>query len=170
MMTRNKLVIKLRYILSLCIIIGTFIAISTISLASGKLSGEFKTLTESVTAYESMNKDSEKTTIETGEMVLVTAQDSEWIHVMYKGEDLFIPAGDKSAIGDFDNEQASEEIEQRSQTDKSWIESYIAQMKAIRSARIWRIAIIVIIVAVITFIIISTIRHSSDKAEENTKE
>ena len=88
-------------------------------------------------------------------------EDSEWLHVLYQGSNLYIKKTDASAVGKLENEDAAKELEKTAQMDKSWIESYIVQMKAIRSGRIWRTVIAVMIVAVIVFIVMNSIRRNT---------
>ena len=119
------------------------------------------TATEDVVAYDSQDDPSSSIEIKAGEIVLVAGEDSEWMHIVYQGSDLYIKKADASAVGSLENEAAAKELEKREQKDKSWIESYLAQMKAIRSGKIWRTVIVVLIVAVIVFVVFSGIRRNA---------
>ena len=129
--------------------------------ASEQLSGSFKTVIEQVTAYGSKDiSGAVLAAINEGDTVLVVSEDNQWAEVMYQGETVYIYKNGKEVFGDLENTAASEELEKRAQTDKSWIESYVAQMKAIRSARIWRIAIIVLVAVIITLIVVKSVKQN----------
>ena len=129
--------------------------------ASEQVTGSLQTVTEDIVAYDSMDVSSGRVDIKAGEIILVADEDSEWLHVLYQGSDLYIKKTDASAVGKLENEDAAKELEKTAQMDKSWIESYIVQMKAIRSGRIWRTVIAVMIVAVIVFIVMNSIRRNT---------
>ncbi len=170
-----KFVKRMMLSLMAILVIGT-IGIGSMKLsvrASEQLSGSFKTVSEEVTVYASKNTSGDAVaTINVGDTVLVISEDTQWAEVMYQGESGFIYTNGKSVFTDLENTAAGDELEKRAQTDKSWIESYIAQMKAIRSARIWRIAIIALVVVVITLIVVKSIKQNikNDDNSSNTQE
>ena len=144
-------------VLCLCVLCGFSLDVT----ATEQVTGSLQSITEDVVAYDSQDDPSSSIEIKAGEIVLVAGEDSEWMHIVYQGSDLYIKKADASAVGSLENEAAAKELEKREQKDKSWIESYLAQMKAIRSGKIWRTVIVVLIVAVIVFVVFSGIRRNA---------
>lgn len=166
----KKLIFSVITALMLCAVgLGSVSALAS----DTQLSGQFKTVNEKVTLYASKSTSGDVIAeINAGESVLVINEDNQWAEVMHQGDTGFIYVNGKSVFDDFTDTAASQELEKRSQTDKSWIESYIAQMKAIRNARIWRIVIIVIIVVLVALIVFKSVKQNSKEAEarEGAKE
>nr|WP_297768298.1 hypothetical protein [uncultured Butyrivibrio sp.] len=168
----KKFIFKsMRVVVGLIAMLCLMAGFTTTAFASDQLTGSFQTVSKDVTAYEKPDTSASKTTISAGEMVLVAEEENGWIHIMHQGNDLYVQKADSAAIGVLENEAASEELEKRAQTDKAWIESYVAQMRAARSAMVWRIAIVVIIVVAVVLIVVTSIKkNSADKKEESVKE
>lgn len=139
----------------------------TKALAAEQLTGELKTVSQNTVAYGSMDLSADTVTLMSGEAFFVTGEEGDWVKILYKGEEMYIPKSDEAAVSAYQNDDVAAEMEKRQQIDQSWIESYVSTGKAIRSARIWRIAMILVIVGVIAFVVVTSIRHSlsGDKKE-----
>lgn len=161
MISYVKRIERIRIIVGLLLFFGALCCYCLNISASEQVTGSLQTVTEDIVAYDSMDVSSGRVGIKAGEIILVADEDSEWLHVLYQGSDLYIKKTDASAVGKLENEDAAKELEKTAQMDKSWIESYIVQMKAIRSGRIWRTVIAVMIVAVIVFIVMNSIRRNT---------
>ncbi|MBQ4219617.1 MAG: hypothetical protein II666_08710 [Butyrivibrio sp.] len=161
MISYVKRIERIRIIVGLLLFFGALCCYCLNISASEQVTGSLQTVTEDIVAYDSMDVSSGRVDIKAGEIILVADEDSEWLHVLYQGSDLYIKKTDASAVGKLENEDAAKELEKTAQMDKSWIESYIVQMKAIRSGRIWRTVIAVMIVAVIVFIVMNSIRRNT---------
>ena len=161
MISDVKRIERIRIIVGLLLFFGALCCYCLNISASEQVTGSLQTVTEDIVAYDSMDVSSGRVDIKAGEIILVADEDSEWLHVLYQGSDLYIKKTDASAVGKLENEDAAKELEKTAQMDKSWIESYIVQMKAIRSGRIWRTVIAVMIVAVIVFIVMNSIRRNT---------
>ena len=161
MISYVKRIERIRIIVGLLLFFGALCCYCLNISASEQVTGSLQTVTEDIVAYDSMDVSSGRVDIKAGEIILVADEDSEWLHVLYQGSNLYIKKTDASAVGKLENEDAAKELEKTAQMDKSWIESYIAQMKAIRSGRIWRTVIAVMIVAVIVFIVMNSIRRNT---------
>ena len=161
MISYVKRIERIRIIVGLLLFFGALCCYCLNISASEQVSGSLQTVTEDIVAYDSMDVSSGRVDIKAGEIILVADEDSEWLHVLYQGSNLYIKKTDASAVGKLENEDAAKELEKTAQMDKSWIESYIVQMKAIRSGRIWRTVIAVMIVAVIVFIVMNSIRRNT---------
>ncbi|SCX95054.1 hypothetical protein SAMN02910451_00876 [Butyrivibrio hungatei] len=161
MISYVKRIERIRIIVGLLLFFGALCCYCLNISASEQVTGSLQTVTEDIVAYDSMDVSSGRVDIKAGEIILVADEDSEWLHVLYQGSNLYIKKTDASAFGKLENEDAAKELEKTAQMDKSWIESYIVQMKAIRSGRIWRTVIAVMIVAVIVFIVMNSIRRNT---------
>lgn len=161
MISYVKRIERIRIIVGLLLFFGALCCYCLNISASEQVTGSLQTVTEDIIAYDSMDVSSGRVDIKAGEIILVADEDSEWLHVLYQGSNLYIKKTDASAVGKLENEDAAKELEKTAQMDKSWIESYIVQMKAIRSGRIWRTVIAVMIVAVIVFIVMNSIRRNT---------
>ncbi|MBR4640362.1 MAG: hypothetical protein IKO79_07365 [Butyrivibrio sp.] len=161
MISYVKRIERIRIIVGLLLFFGALCCYCLNISASEQVTGSLQTVTEDIVAYDSMDVSSGRVDIKAGEIILVADEDSEWLHVLYQGSNLYIKKTDASAVGKLENEDAAKELEKTAQMDKSWIESYIVQMKAIRSGRIWRTVIAVMIVAVIVFIVMNSIRRNT---------
>lgn len=161
MISYVKRIERIRIIVGLLLFFGALCCYCLNISAYEQVTGSLQTVTEDIVAYDSMDVSSGIVDIKAGEIILVADEDSEWLHVLYQGSDLYIKKTDASAVGKLENEDAAKELEKTAQMDKSWIESYIVQMKAIRSGRIWRTVIAVMIVAVIVFIVMNSIRRNT---------
>lgn len=154
---------KIRIAVGIVLFLGTLCCFCLNINASDQVTGSLQSVTEDIVAYDSMDVSAGKVDIKAGEIILIANEDSEWLHILYQGSDLYIKKEDASSVGSLENEDAAKELEKTAQTDKSWIESYIAQMKAIRNGRIWRTVIAVMIVAVIVFIVMNSIRRNASE-------
>lgn len=163
MISYVKRIERIRIIVGLLLFFGALCCYCLNISASEQVIGSLQTVTEDIVAYDSMDVSSGRVDIKAGEIILVADEDSEWLHVLYQGSNLYIKKTDASAVGKLENEDAAKELEKTAQMDKSWIESYIVQMKAIRSGRIWRTVIAVMIVAVIVFIVMNSIRRNASE-------
>ena len=161
MISYVKRIERIRIIVGLLLFFGALCCYCLNISAFEQVTGSLQTVTEDIVAYDSMDVSSGRVDIKAGEIILVADEDSEWLHVLYQGSNLYIKKTDASAVGKLENEDAAKELEKTAQMDKSWIESYIVQMKAIRSGRIWRTVIAVMIVAVIVFIVMNSIRRNT---------
>ena len=161
MISYVKRIERIRIIVGLLLFFGALCCYCLNISASEQVTGSLQTVTEDIVAYDSMDVSSGRVDIKAGEIILVADEDSEWLHVLYQGSNLYIKKTDASAVGKLENEDAAKELEKTAQMDKSWIESYIVQMKAIRGGRIWRTVIAVMIVAVIVFIVMNSIRRNT---------
>ena len=124
-----------------------------------QLSGELITLSEDAGAYALPSETSEIVKeFKAGDVVLKTNDTPNYIEIYYQDQTLYISKKNLSVEASA-NEALAAEMEKQSQIDKSWIESYVSQMKAIRNARIWRAVIIILIVAVVGVIIFKSVTH-----------
>ena len=127
--------------------------------AEEQLSGEIITLSEDAGAYALPSETSEIVKeFKAGDVVLKTNDTPNYIEIYYQDQTLYISKKNLSVEASA-NEALAAEMEKQSQIDKSWIESYVSQMKAIRNARIWRTVIIILIVAVVAVIIFKSVTH-----------
>ena len=119
--------------------------------------GTLMNLMEPAKAYASKDTDSEVVReFNTGDLVLVVEEDDNWYAVYYDSRLIYIPKaaeGDTAVMGASNMETLTNEFDKQAQIDKAWIESFNSQVKAMRNARIWRVAIVVIIVLLVAFIV-----------------
>ena len=170
-MIMNRNIIKFAKLLFIFGMVSFILCSACIgAMAAESVGGSFKTTTEDVSAYESMDTSSDKVEISSGEMILVMESEDGWTHIMYQGSDLYVQNSDAKAIGGLANEPAAQELEKQAKTDKAWIESYVAQLAAKKNAMIWRIVIASVIVILVVLIVITSIRKNISDKKENAKE
>ena len=170
-------------ILAVCLI---FISEPVKSLASDSetashdaqsFAGYVMTLSEDATAYTSADETSEAVqNFSAGDSVFVVGEQEGWYQIYYKGETLYIT---DSSITQENVEEAQKEAEELSQglkeeqeaLDKraaAEIEAFERENRSQRNAKIWKIVIGVLVMAIIAVSIVIGIKNK--KMDEEDKE
>jgi cell division protein FtsL len=150
--------------IAVTIVLGLFLSFPV--GASDSVTMELKTILQPVTAYDSMSEDGKAVgKIDQGEPVIILSQEGDWFEIMYMGESVYVRGSEAELFGTRIDENAAEELEERAETSRTWVESYQAQKNAMTSARIWRVMIVVFIIAVIGVVIISSILKAKKDKE-----
>ena len=94
--------------------------------------------------------------LKSGDYIFVTGETDGWYQIYYRGDRMYVDSSVPMTDIDHSAEIAAELAGQQV-TDAAWIDEYQMQVRAIKTARTWRILIIVLIVAFIAVTIISTL-------------
>ena len=99
MISYVKRIERIRIIVGLLLFFGALCCYCLNISASEQVTGSLQTVTEDIVAYDSMDVSSGRVDIKAGEIILVADEDSEWLHVLYQGSNLYIKKTDASARG-----------------------------------------------------------------------
>ncbi len=137
-------------------------------LASDQGIMELKTLITPAKAYESMSEDSPVLEdLKQGDSFLVTSHEGEWFGILYEGKQLYLHGDENELFETHIDATAANELTKQTEENTAWIESYVTQTNALRSAKIWRIVIICLIALVIGVIAFKSI-HGQNKGKAAT--
>ena len=135
-------------------------SITVMASSSGIM--ELKTLISPATGYESMSQESKVLEdLKTGETVIVQSQEGDWFEVLYRGETLYLHGTADELFETRIDEAVVSELDRRAGENESWVQSYVTQKRALRSANIWRVIIVVLIAAALGAVILSSIRRQN---------
>ncbi len=141
--------------LTIAIAFGGAFVFSFSTAASDQGAMELKTLVNPAKAYESMSEDSEVlANLEKGDSFLVISHEGEWFGIMYEGKQLYLHGDENELFETRIDGAAVNELKKQNDENKVWIESYVTEQNALRSAKIWRAVIaglIVVVIGVIVF-------------------
>ena len=147
-------------VLALALFLGSFLSFT--SRASGQEAMELKDMLQPTTAYESMSEDGAVAgNLKQGDIVVIKSQEGDWFEVMYMGKTVYVRGNADELFETHVDQKAADELAERAKNSKSWVESYLTQKNAIRSANIWRVVIVVLIVVVIGVIIFNSIHRQN---------
>lgn len=161
---------NMRIVIAFMILVSIFSFTEFVVRASEQLTGEMQSVSVNTDAYDSKSTTGKKVTVSAGSTVLVVGEESGWVHIVYKGDELYIKKDNSSNLVELQNSETAQELQEQAQIDKAWTESYVAQMKAVRNARIWRTIIILLIVSVTSYVVFSGIRRNAEASKEKASE
>lgn len=134
----------------------------TVDDTSHSVTGVIKQMNEAASAHESADESSPVTLeLKSGDYIYVTGESDGWYQIYYRGETMYVdntvPVTDRDHSAEIAAELTGMQI-----TDTAWIDEYQMQVRAIKTARNWRILIAVLIVAFIGVTAFSTFRKKPD--------
>lgn len=143
-------------------------------------SGQVMVLDNDAIAYLQKNESAEqKASFKAGDSVFVTSEDDEWFEIFYKGDVLYIKREAISSEAYASNEASynkmaqavEEELISKQNSDKVIIESYEKEKAANVSSKIWKGAIVVLVVLIIILSIVIGINNTKmDHKQEEVQE
>ncbi|SFC61628.1 hypothetical protein [Butyrivibrio sp. YAB3001] len=131
------------------------------------ISGKLATLNSDADGRESA--DANAAVVESfraGDTVYMIDSSDGWVTIYYHSQYLYLQDTDGKLISLNDTTDLVNEMELREQTDRAWIDAYNSQLKAMRNAKVWRIAIVAIIVFLIGFIVYKGVKQNNQKTPE----
>lgn len=149
-------------ILTMILIAFSIKLMSITAMASYSGIMELKTLVSPATGYESMSEKAKVLeNLKAGETVIVQSQDGEWFEVLYQGNTLYLHGTADELFETRIDENVVNELNTRIDDNESWVQSYVTQMKALRSANIWRVFIAGLIAVALGTVVFSSIHRQN---------
>ncbi len=135
--------------------------------------GRLMSLTDNVNAYDS--KSTSGNVVKeyySGDMVFMVDEDDEWYTILFDDQLLYIAKSanpDAAILLASDTEALDAELARKAKNDEAWIASFNSQLRAMRNARIWRVSIIIVIIALVAFIVYKGVKENGGKDNKDKK-
>lgn len=127
--------------------------------------GVIKQLDADASALEDAKADSPVVMeLKSGDYIFVTGETDGWYQIYYHGDRMYVDSTVPMTDIDHSAEIAAELAGQQV-TDAAWIDEYQMQVRAIKTARTWRIVIAILVVAFIAVTVVSTLKNKKNAKE-----
>ncbi len=143
------------------------------------INGTAMQLNNDATAYELKDTSSEVfEKFAAGSYIFVVEADEEWVKIAYKGEFGYIPliqigmesiAGAEKSVEEM-GQDIADEIDKLDHDTSLGLDNYWRKQRQQRNALIWKIAISILVVAIIVVSVIIGIKSSKSKADNEEKD
>ena len=133
--------------------------------SGGSTTGVIKQVEAPASAYSSADKSSTVTLdLQSGDYIYVTDESDGWYQIYYRGDTLYVDSSVPMTDMDYSDEITAE-LTGMQITGDAWIDEYQMQVRAIKTARTWRIVIAILVVAFIAVTVVSTLKNKKNAKE-----